>query len=84
MTSPETEGRAVAASEAIFELFAHGPLTFTALMRGIRCASHSTMTAALAELTADNLIERVGSKFSLTARGRSLVDVCRPGRRKAA
>ena len=73
----------VAASEAIFEL-AREPKTFVSLLRSIRCPSHAVMTAALAELSADGLIERVGGRFSLTPRGEELVRACRPGRRKAA
>ena len=81
--APSGAGLAVAASEAVFQL-ARGPKTFLSLLRSIRCPSHSVMVAALAELTADGLIEQVNSKFSLTARGRDLVTACRPGRRKAA
>jgi DNA-binding HxlR family transcriptional regulator len=56
--------------------------TFQTLMRAIRGGSDAVVAAALASLSEDGFVSRVGSRFSLTSRGRDLMTRCRPGRRK--
>jgi len=53
--APTGAGRAVAASEIVVALD-HGPHSFRSLMRSIRAASDSIMTAALSSLAADGFV----------------------------
>jgi hypothetical protein len=73
-------GRSVVAAEIVCRLDPHAH-SFAALMRLIRGASDSVVTAALSELLGQNLIRRFGGKFQLSNKGFALVTACKRQRR---
>jgi hypothetical protein len=72
-------GASVAAAEIVIKLD-HTSHTFGSLMRVLRAPADAVVTAAIAELTEGGFLQRDGSRFSLSRRGRDLVRRCRPRR----
>jgi DNA-binding HxlR family transcriptional regulator len=78
--SPTAADRSIVSAGVVTKL-AHGPKNFVALRKAIGGASESTLAASICELIGEDLLTRDGSMFSLSARGRSLIEACR-GRRR--